>query len=249
MADGEAARALGELARYRWECARCGIDAPPVEPVGDPWPEDVMPHFRDATLGIARTEPAYDGKAEINEVERLFHASIDAAEREIYLENQFLSSTDIAQRLVRRMRERPQLELLMIAPARHASWLEARTMRNGRHDFMRILAGAGMEHRVRLVHPHVADPRNSEDVMVHSKVAVIDDCILRVGSANLNNRSMGADSECDIVIEAGNDEQRAAIRKLRDELLGHHCGVEADTVRERLVEEGSLRSEEHTSEL
>jgi phosphatidylserine/phosphatidylglycerophosphate/cardiolipin synthase-like enzyme/uncharacterized membrane protein YdjX (TVP38/TMEM64 family) len=240
VVDGEAARVLGKLARYRWECADCDSDAPPPEPAGDPWPENVIPHFRDATVGVARTEPAYDGKPEVNEVERLFHSSIEAAEREIYLENQFLSSADIAQRLVRRMQERPQLELLMIAPARHASWLEARTMRNGRHDFMRVFADAGMEDRVRLLHPHVAAGENSADVMVHSKVAVIDDRILRVGSANLNNRSMGADSECDIVIEAGNDKQRQTVRMLRDELLGHHCGVDAETVRERLGGEGGL---------
>ena len=61
--------------------------------------------------------------------------------------------------------------------------------------------------------------------MVHSKIMVIDDRYLRVGSANLNNRSMGTDSECDLMFEAANDEHRAAITELRNRLLGDHCGA------------------------
>ena len=41
--------------------------------------------------------------------------------------------------------------------------------------------------------------------MVHSKVMIVDDTLLRVGSANLNNRSMGTDTECDLALEARND--------------------------------------------
>ena len=43
------------------------------------------------------------------------------------------------------------------------------------------------------------------------EIIVIDDRFLRIGSANLNNRSMGADTECDLSIEATNGQQRAAI--------------------------------------
>ena len=35
-----------------------------------------------------------------------------------------------------------------------------------------------------------------------SKVAVFDDRLLRIGSTNLNNRSLGYDTECDVAIEA-----------------------------------------------
>ena len=40
------------------------------------------------------------------------------------------------------------------------------------------------------------------DVMVHSKLMIVDDVLLHVGSANLNNRSIGLDTECDLAIEA-----------------------------------------------
>ena len=51
--------------------------------------------------------------------------------------------------------------------------------------------------------------------MVHSKVMIIDDRFLRVGSANLNNRSMGADTECDLAFEATSEAHRKYIARLR----------------------------------
>ena len=61
--------------------------------------------------------------------------------------------------------------------------------------------------------------------MVHSKVMIVDDCLLRIGSANLNNRSMGADTECDLAFEATSEEHRKFIARLRRGLIGHFCGV------------------------
>jgi len=72
----------------------------------------------------------------------------------------------------------------------------------------------------------------------------IDDWFLRVGSANLNNRSMGADTECDLAVEAADgkdgDATRAAIARLRNRLLGEHCGVSAERVAAVLAGSGSL---------
>ena len=48
----------------------------------------------------------------------------------------------------------------------------------------------------------MSDDSRSIDTMVHSKVMVVDDVMMRVGSANLNNRSFGLDTECDLVFEA-----------------------------------------------
>ncbi|MFX8774289.1 phospholipase D-like domain-containing protein, partial [Acinetobacter baumannii] len=43
---------------------------------------------------------------------------------------------------------------------------------------------------------------NGAPIYVHAKVLAIDDRLLRIGSANLNTRSMGLDTECDLAIEA-----------------------------------------------
>ncbi|MGE3987337.1 VTT domain-containing protein [Pseudorhodoplanes sp.] len=239
LVDGEAARALGDLVRERWRRARCAEpEIPPA--ISDCWPDRVAADFTEIDVGIARTEPRGDGPEEIREVERLFFDMIDSAERTIYIENQFMTAEAIAQRLARRMRECPDLEAVLVAPNTPESWIENHTMRNGRIRFRRILEDAGVFDRVRLVYPQLRDGKRAVDIMVHSKVMAIDDRVLRIGSANLNNRSMGADTECDLVFVAGNDRQRAAIARLRNGLLGEHCGANAAEAARNIHETGSI---------
>jgi phospholipase D1/2 len=240
MVDGPAAHALAEITRSRWAQA-CDHELKPLDEAleSDPWPDGVQPDFTDVDVGIARTQPAYAGEPAVLEVEQLFLDSIEAAERAVYIENQFLTHIEFADRLCRRLKKKPKLEVLIVAPERAESWVEYRTMRPGRMQFTQTLCREGSE-RIRLVYPRVRAGDQTASTMVHSKVMIIDDTFLRVGSANLNNRSMGADTECDLVIEARNASERAGIRAIRDRLLADHCGVTEDKVREELRRGGSL---------
>ena len=241
MVDGEAARALALLARARWCHANGG--EPELRPEGQPWPESFEPDFTDVEVAIARTQPRYHLEEEVREAEALFVDSIARAERTIYIENQFMTSGVVASALARRLRERPELEVVMVAPRSHDSFVERRTMRNGRIRFWRTVKAAGGD-RVRLVYPSIQErgEKNGQSTytMIHSKIMVVDDWFLRVGSANLNNRSMGADTECDLAIEAASDRERAAITGLRNRLLGEHCGVSAEDVAAAVAQRGSL---------
>lgn len=71
----------------------------------------------------------------------------------------------------------------------------------------------------------------------------MDDTLLRVGSANMNNRSMGLDSECDVAIDAGLETNAGAVERIaaiRADLIAEHLAVDADTVIARFAESGSL---------
>ena len=68
---------------------------------------------------------------------RLFEASINAANRFIYIENQFASATEIAETLARRMADVPALRVLIVTPKAHSSWLESQAMQGGRGGFIR----------------------------------------------------------------------------------------------------------------
>jgi phospholipase D1/2 len=77
---------------------------------------------------------------------------------------------------------------------------------------------------------------------VHAKIVVMDDRLLRVGSSNLNNRSLGSDTECDLSVEARPDapehaDLRRRISALRSELLAEHLGVPVAKVEEALARE------------
>jgi phospholipase D1/2 len=210
----------------------------PLTGSSDPWPAGVEPDFTDIGVGIARTQPVMNGMESTKEVENLFLDSIDTAERTIYIENQFFTSQSIAARLAARLRQSPQLELLLVGPQTYDSWIEARTMRNGRIRFMRTFTEAGVADRVRLLYPHIEEGETTIDTMLHSKVMTIDETFLRVGSANVNNRSLGTDTECDLALEPTDDAGKARIAHVRSRLLADHCGVSPAEVA-RLLDSGT----------
>ncbi|MGK2907218.1 MAG: VTT domain-containing protein, partial [Desulfuromonadales bacterium] len=78
-------------------------------------------------------------------------------------------------------------------------------------------------------------------INVHSKVLIIDDALLTIGSANLNNRSMGFDTECNLSLSAeGQFHIQQAITGLRHRLLAEHLGTTAEKVSVCLEETGGL---------
>ncbi|MGH6928022.1 MAG: phospholipase D-like domain-containing protein, partial [Dongiaceae bacterium] len=239
LVDGPAAKALAELVRARW--ARAAYERlKPVQAASDPWPETITPDFRDVSVAISRTEPASFGEHEVREVETLFLDMIDAAQRSIYIENQFLTCGKSAPRLAAALRDNPRLEVLIVAPKAHNSWIGERAMLAGRIRFMECLNGDAFAGRARVVHPQIRGDGESADVMVHSKVMIVDDRMLRVGSANMTNRSMGTDTECDLTVEADDPSGRAAIAAVRNRLIAEHCGGSLDEVQALMNRTGSL---------
>jgi phospholipase D1/2 len=77
LVDGDAAKALGELARERWLHASGETLAPPpaVPPV---WPDDLPPTLEDVSVAIARTAPEYGGRKGVYEIEALYLAIVRA---------------------------------------------------------------------------------------------------------------------------------------------------------------------------
>lgn len=237
LVDGTAAKVLGELARERWRQAtgeRLAVPNPPRLC----WPENVRVDLQDVELGISRTVP--DG---VREVEILFQDMIVAARRSIYIETQFLTARRVCEALITALGDNSELEIVIVSPKTLHTWLEQQTMIAGRYHFMEKIKTAGFGDRVRLVYPEVrADDGTTSEVMIHSKVMVIDDTLLRVGSANINNRSMGTDTECDITIEAHDDASRAGITQVRNRLLAEHLGLTIDEVARRTEGHGTLHA-------
>lgn len=220
--DGEAARALGELARSRWQRATGkGLSEPGA--VHDIWPEDLPVSCRDVDVAIARTMPAHGDGDGCNEVEHLWIEAIGAARRHIYIENQFLASGRAADALEARLREPDGPEIVVLLPELAETWLESEIMDSARARILMRLHGADVHGRFAAYRPVNAA---GEPIYVHAKLLIVDDRLARVGSSNLSNRSMQLDSECDIAIEAGDGQDVAdAIAGLRDRLIAEHLGL------------------------
>jgi uncharacterized membrane protein YdjX (TVP38/TMEM64 family) len=239
LVDGPAAKALAELARERW-FRSTGQRIPPTPIDADPWPCEVQPDVVDVNIAIARTEPAHADRPEVREVEALFLDSIAAAQCSIYIENQYLTSRRITDALGARLSEAQGPEVLIVGLAKCTGWLEQKTVGVRRNRFVQRLQACDQFGRLRFVYPvlHGVTPC---PIFIHSKICIIDDTFARVGSANLTNRSLGLDTECDLAIDAGeNPRIEAAIAHFRNRLLGEHLGVSAARVAEVIAAQGSL---------
>jgi uncharacterized membrane protein YdjX (TVP38/TMEM64 family) len=239
LVDGPAARALAELVRERW-FRRTGQRIPPTPVDTDPWPAAVQPDITDVDVVIARTEPAYAGRPEVREVEALYLDSITTARRHIYIESQYFTSRRIAAALGDRLQEAQGPEIIIVGPAACSGWLEEKTVGVLRNRFVKRLQERDRFGRLRFVYPvlHGVTPC---PVFIHAKICIIDDTFARVGSANLTNRSLGLDTECDLAIESGgNMRLEAAIARFRNRLLGEHLGLSPERVEEVVAAEGSV---------
>lgn len=238
--DGNAAAALGELVRERWRRATGQELRSPQAKGNDPWPPELDADLEDVNVAIARTMAAYKGYPEVHEVERLYLDAIAAARRFIYIENQYFTSASIGDALMKRLEEKDGPETVVVLPLKRYGWLEESTMGTLRSRLLRRLRGADTFERLRVFFPHVEGLKEGVE-NVHAKVLVIDDTLARVGSANLNNRSMGLDSECDIAIEAAGEERvEKVIAHLRNRLLGEHLSVSPEEVAKTLQAKNSL---------
>jgi phosphatidylserine/phosphatidylglycerophosphate/cardiolipin synthase-like enzyme len=241
MISGPAAAALGEMARERWHAA-LDIPLPAVRPsAADPWPSDVLPDVRNATVAIARTLPPLGEQAAVGECEALYLDAIAAARESIYIESQYFTDDRIAHALSARLAETDGPEIIVVMPECCEGWVEQTTMGALRDEVARRLIESDVHGRLRIVYPS-ASQSQKVPIFVHSKVMFVDDRLARIGSANLSKRSMGVDSECDLAVDAtGDPHASAGVLQMRNRLIGEHLGISAEDVTREIAARGSLR--------
>jgi phosphatidylserine/phosphatidylglycerophosphate/cardiolipin synthase-like enzyme len=168
-------------------------------------------------------------------VARGFQKAIQRARRLIYLEDQFLWSTEVAQIFAAALVASPSLHLIVVLPRffDQAAALTLRPNQVGREQAVRVLLDAAGD-RVAIYDIENAD---GVPVYVHAKISVIDDVWASVGSDNFNRRSWSHDSEisCAVIDDerdarepvdpAGlGDGARKFARDLRLKLWREHLG-------------------------
>lgn len=255
--EGDAARALGELVRERWRIATNETLRPPAAPRRmewarrrrraapddrqSRWPDDLAVDVRDVPVAISRTAPPVNGHRETREVEALYLDMIAAARHSIYLENQYFTAQGVGDALEARLQEADGPEIVVVLRKLSHGWLEEMTMEALRTRLIERLQTADSHRRLRVVYPYIEGLKEGTCIDIHSKMMVVDETIARIGSANIANRSMGLDTECDLTIAAdGREDVQAAIRALRNALLGEHLGQEPERVQQVIDRTGSL---------
>ncbi|MCY1287979.1 Cardiolipin synthase B [compost metagenome] len=242
--DGQAAAALAILCAARWLRATGRRPRPPAATSSDPWPPSLAPELTDVRVGIARTMPMCEDEPGVSEIRMLMRDAIASARHSIYMENQYFSSGEIATALAARLGHAHDAgygpDIVLVSRRNESGWLEAHSMGVLRARLYRRLRAADSGDRFHLYCPAIPGLL-PECVNIHSKVTVIDDDFLTIGSSNLSNRSLGLDTECNVVVTSGGDPRvRETIAAMRARLLGEHLDVAPEAFQAKVAETRSL---------
>jgi phospholipase D1/2 len=238
--DGGAARMLDDVVRERWLRA-CGRDLRAARTNNDPWPPSLPVSLTDTDVAVARTRAPMGDERPVAEVEQLYLDMIASAKRYIYIENQYFTSNAVGDALATRLAETDGPEVIAVLRLSTQGWLEAPTMGALRTITLKKLRDADKQSRFHAYFPYIPGLPEGQCCDLHSKLMIVDDEWLRIGSANFSNRSMGLDTECDVAIEARGDQRIAAgIHAFRNKLLGEHLGLPDERVEQGVKEAGSL---------
>ncbi len=227
---------LTSLFEERWRMSGGGALKLPV-PEREEWGEvEASLRLPPGPVALSRTfgKTLVPPREAVREVRALYLDAIDAAEHFLYLENQYFSSRAIFQALTRRMRAsgRPRLQVVLVLPEEPEALREQLAMGLAQARLLRSLRRVARETGHRLgIYRTVAWGAHGREVptYIHSKLMVVDDRFLTVGSANTTNRSLGLDSELNLGWESTSERPDAlgrAIRRLRVSLLVEHTGLE-----------------------
>ncbi len=239
---GPVVKALAQLVRDRWVAASDVEPLPIITqvPAGLPhaWPDSDPPDFENVDIAVARTLPPYKDSPGVYEIESMYLDEICRAEKFIYIENQYLVRTEIAQALNKRMKEKPDLRVLLVSTENPSGIFEEKAMWTGRLEFAKILKEGGVRDRAVMAYPASCENGQDMPIHIHSKVMMVDDKFLHIGSSNLNGRSMGLDTECDLILRGNDEKSCLKIASVRNDLIREHSGQEVADI-QRMVDEGN----------
>jgi phosphatidylserine/phosphatidylglycerophosphate/cardiolipin synthase-like enzyme len=205
---------------------RAELDIPRPEPSDPP----VGPYAMQVTRTYpVRRRPFPFAPLGERSIARAYLQAFARARRLVYLEDQYLWSNAATIALADALAREPGLQVVIVIPRYPdpAGWISGPASAIGRRNVMRRLFAAGG--------PRIAvyDLVNEADtpIYVHSKVCIVDDAWIAVGSDNLNRRSWSHDSEISCTIVEPDPTPRrpslAAATRLR--LAAEHLGLDDAT--------------------
>jgi phosphatidylserine/phosphatidylglycerophosphate/cardiolipin synthase-like enzyme len=194
---------------------------------------DAIARAGDVDLQVVRTMPehVYRGaeRGDFRILESYVRA-FKAARRLIYVETQYLWSPEITDILAGKLRDPPSddFRMVFVLPA-HPT--------HGGDNTRGVLAelvdaddGAGRALACTL---YARAGRARDPIYVHSKLCIVDDEWLTVGSANLNDHSLFNDTELNVVTHDADVARRARLRLWEEHLEGNADGDATDVIDEK----------------
>jgi phosphatidylserine/phosphatidylglycerophosphate/cardiolipin synthase-like enzyme len=237
--EGDVALVVSEVARERWRRA-IGENVAPVTAEGERWPDGLQPDFTDIPVAVVRTFASWRGAPEVTEGFALTLDALGAAQRSIYMEAQYFSSPRVGDLLTQSLSRPEGPEIVVIVRKLFTSKMESFVMGGNQWRLVQRLRRADSHGRLGVYYPVAPKKDGDQPITVHSKIVIIDDDFVRVGSSNINNRSIALDTELDLAVEVEDHARRRTIAGLREKLIAEHLDCTPQAVRETFEAEGSL---------
>lgn len=226
---------LEERFLNRWEAA---TEAPLELDVSS---EPVQSQVLSSGLAIAGTQVAIARTGTVgqepsqSEIRELHQAAVLHAERLIYLETQYFTARVMHDALIARFRDRRRgpLQVVLVMPRGADTPKEAMALGAAQNELLTSLSLAaeenGSELRILFSAPTSGDALGVP-TFIHSKLLIVDDRLLSVGSANWTSRSLSIDTELNLNWESPSpsDPLARSMAVIRAELLSEHAGIPTD---------------------
>lgn len=240
LVGAEVGQQLTTLFEQRWQAAGgAPLELPAPDAASSALLAGFAPHgavpLAARQLALSRTDPfgSPDGAEGCREIADLYRSAIGAAERLIYIETQYFSSQEMGDELAKRLRSlQGALEVVLVLNIRGETMKEQVAVGLAQAKVIGELRKATAGTRNKLgVYYTVPDTDGQGEpergTYIHSKLLIVDDRFLTVGSANLTNRSVGVDTELNASVETleATDALGQSIASVRRSLLGEHLGV------------------------
>lgn len=232
---GPVAEELKKLFLERWEISGGGRISLPSMREDTPKIDGTVTIASDR-VAISRTiaKTLVPPQEPVEEIKYLYLDAIASTQSLIYIENQYFTSRSVYSALIRRMeteRSRP-VQIVIILPKSPNAFSEEVSMGVIQTKLLRSLKNAASKtgHSLGIYYTASKAKTGEENpTYIHSKILLVDDRFLTVGSANTTNRSIGLDTELNVAWEVATANQKdviGSIKSVRVELLAEHCGIE-----------------------
>lgn len=241
---GPAAMELGELFRQRWK--QVTARSIPLTRSTLPKPrltaKDAIAFFPDAPISISVTDPGLRRTQPTRQIAQLYQDLLLSAKKYVFIETQYLTSHHLVEVLCEVVQSPTGPDIIIILPERLGPWLEKKTMSHLQAQALTEIMKHDDHDRLKIFYPFDRELLPIyKYVTVHSKLMVVDDIFLTLGSANLNNRSMGLDTECNVTIDARQDLRlQKAIRQAVTYIIAHYANHQVEYALRKFEHAGSL---------
>lgn len=202
----------------------------------DLWPKGSIQEIRDIKGACSRTSQ----ERRTFEIENLYLDAIQAAKDFIYIENQYFSHHKIIEALSRRLEEEKGPEIVIVLPKGYRGLFEKSVYLTQREKAFKRLKRSDHFNRLLIFFPDHKENERKEFIVVHSKLMIVDNSFITIGSANLNYRSMRVDNELNLSFEAYEARIGDFISNVLFRLLSEHLGTPIKSLQETFLNKGLI---------